>query len=438
MEQAAVRKRFFKTDQCSGISLFLMGDVERDGKKCLLMRAESIEGHLFDFYYPGGIVEILPGAWKMYGEDRIKTMYEDLRFGLDAKREMIRCIDAVQWSKNLLLTPRKKNMPWMLASLVDMDDKPGAVKATNMVHSYTSHYDGDMHELLILSKTAHVSISNMRDFGNGDVALLHAEDGQGAYRDLLFPSLQMVEEQGTSEEIERLVRYVSLSRDAVSELLCLYASIYYGREWYTLYTKPEFTAKHSVICHDEQGEHVYVYVDIKDWLLKNSPFAVRRFVLRLPEAEIVEVLDIEKNVSFDDEAWKQWEIGYCVQIIAEHAKAIFALAKMVQEGGDLRELNAMRNTFHGAILRSLVSRCPHCGSDFEKQSGESAAIFFANLPVSFSIRNGEININKRNLEREIFDAVCEGRVTGFCEWCKTILTAERINAEKEGWQYLCD
>lgn len=53
-----------------------MGDIERGGERQFLIRAESDKGHLFDFCYPGGIVEILPGVREIYGDELIDEIYE--------------------------------------------------------------------------------------------------------------------------------------------------------------------------------------------------------------------------------------------------------------------------------------------------------------------------------------------------------------------------
>ena len=221
MQNLPIKKRFFGTDNDTGISLFLMGDVERDGERRFLVRLESEKGHLFNFYYPGGIAEILPGARKIYGDEKIDDIYEWLHWGVETKRDLAQCIDTVRLSKSLLLTPRPQS--------------------------------------------------------------------------------------------ER--RPIVPSNDAA-----IRASIYYGKQWYPLYTNPEFVATHSGLCQDEHGDHVYVYMEILNSY--DYTYRYRKFVLRLPETEVVEILDVDEDEIFDAEAFMHWVVGWAIQVASEKANEI--------------------------------------------------------------------------------------------------------------------
>lgn len=62
-EESAYKETLFWDGARHRNLAFLMGDIELDGERRFRIRAESEKGHLFDFCYPGGIVESFP----MYG-----------------------------------------------------------------------------------------------------------------------------------------------------------------------------------------------------------------------------------------------------------------------------------------------------------------------------------------------------------------------------------
>ena len=70
------------------------------------------------------------------------------------------------------------------------------------VKSFDKEYSGDMYDLISFGNGSHTSISNMCDLGNNQYALIHMESKNGAYRDILFPSMKIVRSQGNHEDID--------------------------------------------------------------------------------------------------------------------------------------------------------------------------------------------------------------------------------------------
>lgn len=70
------------------------------------------------------------------------------------------------------------------------------------VDSFHQEYSGDMFDLIKFDNDSHTAISNMCDLGNNQYALIHMEAKNGAYRDILFPSMKIVHSHGNHEDID--------------------------------------------------------------------------------------------------------------------------------------------------------------------------------------------------------------------------------------------
>ena len=82
------------------------------------------------------------------------------------------------------------------------------------IESFKDYYTGRMYALFIFDRDTHLSLSHPGDFGDGQKALIHLEDGKN-YKDLLFPSLKVLKEKGTSEMISKLMVFAERGTEAI-------------------------------------------------------------------------------------------------------------------------------------------------------------------------------------------------------------------------------
>ena len=69
----------------------------------------------------------------------------------------------------------------------------------------------------------------------------------------------------------------------------------------------------------------------KRFFLNSYPYTYRfrKFVFRLPETEVVEILDVDEDDTFDAEAFTNWVIGWAIEVASKKANEIFSLHEEV-------------------------------------------------------------------------------------------------------------
>ncbi len=85
-------------------------------------------------------------------------------------------------------------------------DKP--TKLYPKIESFKEYYTGKMHVAITVEGNDQISFSHSQpgDFGDGQRALIHIEDGKN-YKDMLYPSLRILKEEGESQMISNFMTF---------------------------------------------------------------------------------------------------------------------------------------------------------------------------------------------------------------------------------------
>ena len=452
-----VKRKIETNYENTGLDLFLLGYVMHGGTDRPLVRAENRDGAVFDVYLSDredhSVVEIKnPEVFK-----RIVKAHGNIVARLQEK-----CIREVESLTDIAALDMGEQFAEAVAIAKDVkcfgyhseDEKRGGqtsvtdhrsfanpddLKVENKIESYKENYDGAFYDIVKFTDDDHVSVSDMGDFGDGDIAIFHAEDGSGAYLDWLFPSMKTVGKQGKSKTLDNLVRIAKkMKPSSVESLLRRRAKDkidwetnrdeYLSRRWCVLYSDRDLMGECSGIHHDTNGDHVYVEVEFFDDDAQES----RELIIRLPECEIAEVWALENPKAFDVNSLKTEDVGQTLQRLALATDTIFELArKMVDPDVTEDEMNALRDKIDGKIYRSMPVTCPYCHGNL---MGEQAH-YIVHIPVKFYMHSGNFGVFEDEVYQSVTEAVEAGEVEGVCELCGHTITAEDINKVKDGWKY---
>lgn len=93
-------------------------------------------------------------------------------------------------------------------------DKP--TKLYPKIESFKEYYTGKMHVAITVEGNDQISFSHSQpgDFGDGQRALIHIEDGKN-YKDMLYPSLRILKEEGESYAISKWMELAENGTDAI-------------------------------------------------------------------------------------------------------------------------------------------------------------------------------------------------------------------------------
>ena len=89
------------------------------------------------------------------------------------------------------------------------------------IESFREYYTGRMYILARTDNKTHISHSQPGDFGHGQRALLHIKDGKN-FKDMLFPSLEVVNEGGSSNAISGFTVFASRGKKIIEETISGY------------------------------------------------------------------------------------------------------------------------------------------------------------------------------------------------------------------------
>ena len=89
------------------------------------------------------------------------------------------------------------------------------------IESFREYYTGAMYILARTDDKTHISHSQPGDFGHGQRALIHIEDGKN-YKDMLFPSLEVLKEGGSSPAISSFTMFASRGKEIIEKQLSRY------------------------------------------------------------------------------------------------------------------------------------------------------------------------------------------------------------------------
>ena len=103
----------------------------------------------------------------------------------------------------------------MKVEIIDVINESAPVEDAPRIMTYKKYYTGRMYPLFWFSPRTHLSLSHPGDFGNGQEALIHLEDEKGNSKDMLFPSLKVLESHGDSEDIRKLMVFAERSGKAI-------------------------------------------------------------------------------------------------------------------------------------------------------------------------------------------------------------------------------
>ncbi len=316
-------------------------------------------------------------------------------------------------------------------------NNPYQNRVKNKIESYKDIYDGDMFKFVDFTD-AYAAMSRMGEFGDGQKAVIHLEDKNGAYRDMLFPSMRVIGEQGESEHFDRMVRKHWMEINSIWRLLKRREkdfhdfvedkAAYYSRCWYFLYKDLEIEyAMHSGIHYDPDKEHVYVELEFWDDDVKD----MWELIVRLPEGEISEVT-VTNPKEFDLKTLKTETVAETLQRLRRDSDVIFEMARTGADPNHTEEdMNALRDKIDGRIIRKLVDFCPYCHENLL----DERAYFVVRVPVQFFMHSGNFGICEDEVYQKVTEAVQAGKVTGKCGHCGHELTSEDINKTKDGWRW---
>ena len=437
-----VKRKIASNFEDSGLDIYLLGYAMLDCEECLLLRADKDNIPQFYLYCPGNIIQLAPTAFTMYGKI-IGKIHSDLienhdrlsNMELDMEKDFAK---AVVFAEDLKIIPLNHDGNSREHSIRDFRAYPPKPPAVNAIESYKGIYSGDMHDFVSFGNAAHASISDMGDFGDGDIALIHAEDGEGNYQDMLFPSKRVVNESGKSETIERLLDFFIKDEDTTLKDYLKYISVnkweytydkdaFYSRSWHDLYADSQLTAEFSGIHRDADVNRVYVYVECYEGDTLNQ------FVVRLPEGVISEIILTDETAEFNATTLKTGSIGRIIQRLVLDMNTIFEMAKKITEPNCTEEdLNEIRDKISGKIIRQLLAECPYCRNPM---NGDKDIIYTVQIPVRFCMEHGTFNVLESEANQSIVEAVQAGNVTGECPYCHHIISAKDIEPSKMGWKY---
>lgn len=427
----------------SGLDIYLLGYAMLDCEECLLLRADKDNIPQFYLYCPGNIIPLATDAFTMYGKI-IGKIHCKLMENRDSLSNMAFGMEqdfakAVVFAEDLKFVPFNHDGSISEHSIRDFRAYPPRPPAVNAIESYKDIYTGDMHDFVSFGNGAHASISDRGDFGDGDIALIHAEDGEGNYQDMLFPSKRVVNESGKSETIERLLCFFTKDGDYILKKHLKHIAInkweytydkdaFYSRSWHDLYADFQLTAEFSGIHRDADKNHVYVYVECYEGDVLNQ------FIVMLPEGVISEIIVTDETVEFDETTLKTESIGRIIQRLVLDTNTIFELAKKITEPNCTEEdLNEIRDKISGKIIRRLLDKCPYCHNPM---NGDKDIIYTVQIPVQFYMEHGTFKVLESEANQSIVEAVQAGRVKGECPYCHHIVSAKDIEPSKMGWKYM--
>ena len=440
----------------TGLSLYLLGYVMHGGRDRLLVRAENEDGAVIDVYFSGreeyhDIQIKNPEAYRRISKRHVnvaKRLLKKCNREEDSLTDIAMDMDedfaeAVAIAEDVKLFGYAGDYENRNGQTSVRDNRavanPYDLIVENKIESYKEIYDGPFYNIIKFDGENHVSISDMGDFGDGDIALFHAEDETGAYLDWLFPSMKTLGGHGESKTLDRLVHHAkdtkastikNLLRNRAENLRDWEANreAYMSRLWCVLYSDRELMGECSGVHHDADGDHVYVEVDFSG----HEENEYHELIVRLPECEIVEVFALDNPKEYDVNSLKTESVGEVLQRLALATDTIFEIARKQAEP-DVTEddMNALRDKIDGKIWRSMPIACPYCHKSF---MGEHVQ-YVVHIPVKFYMHSGNFGVFEDEVYQSVTEAVEAGKVEGVCEFCGHTVTAEDINKVKDGWKY---
>ena len=102
--------------------------------------------------------------------------------------------------------PRSKGMDEKDIKKIIAYDSP--TKLNPKIKSFREYYTGRMYVMIAVEGNDQISfsLSHPGDFGDGQRALIHIEDGKN-YKDMLYPSLRILKEEGESQMISNFMTF---------------------------------------------------------------------------------------------------------------------------------------------------------------------------------------------------------------------------------------
>jgi len=428
----------------SGLDIFLFGYVIYQGEETLLLRAYKDEEPIVNMYTPGNIFALKFDAFKNYGKviGKIHCHFmenreelEDIAYNMDED-----FINAVTFAEDLKIMPILSNDE-NIKSVTDFRAFLPSPPAVNKIMSYQNIYSGNMYDFVTFMYSGHASISDMGDFEDENIALIHAETEEGEYRDLLFPSWKIINSSGESETIDRMLSFYNKSDKSLKGFLKHKAmnehdykydkDAFFSRVWTNLYSNRRLSATFSGIHHDSDKDRVYVCADCYD----NQ--YISQYIVRLPECEICEIKFLESAKDFDINSLKKElqteEIGQNLRRLALDMDVIFELAKKITDPNCTTEdLNEIRYKISGKIVRALLEVCPYCN---EYMNATEDTLYTVKIPVRFFTDHDTFKVLEDEVYENVVKAVNKGKIKGECPLCGHILTAKDINPHRIGWKY---
>ncbi len=202
---------------------------------------------------------------------------------------------------------------------------------------------------------------------------------------------------------------------------------YFEKRWQFLYSDQSLSGIVSDVFHDATGDHVYVNVELLDAEADES----YEIIVRLPEGEIVSAQIDTDAAGFNPALLNTNAVNEAMQRIMLDTPVILEMARRAEEPDCSEDdLNALRDKIGGKIVRRMLVQCPYCQEylfDFTHYTVE--------IPIKFYADCSEFYLYEEEMYQSVTEAVQAGKVTGECEHCGHILTAEDINAAKDGWKY---
>ena len=451
-----VKRKVETNYENTGLDLYILGYVMRGGVERPLLRAENKAGAVLDVYgrdgEDHGLVEIKNSeAFKRIVREHgnfAGRLLEKCYCEAESLTDIIMDMDE-QFANAVAIAEDVKCFGYGCISEEEKREgktsvrehmspvNPYNLKVENKIESYKEIYGGEFYDIVNVTDEEHVSISDMGNFDDGDIALFHAEDGSGAYLDWLFPSMKTVGKQGESKKLDNLVRIAKkMKSSSIESLLRRRAKDkidwetnrdeYMSRRWCELYSDRELMGRCSGVHHDVDGDHVYVEAEFND-----GPESYE-LIIRLPECEIVEVWALDNPKEFDVNSLKTECVGHILQRLALATDTIFEIArKMADPNATEDDMNALRDRIDGKIFRSMPVTCPYCHGNL---MGEQVH-YIVHIPVKFYMHSGNFGVFEDEVYQSVTEAVEAGKVEGVCELCGHTITAEDINKVKDGWKY---